>query len=131
MLEVLVRETNQFAALCLSAAHREEEAPSTWTTTADEMKAFLGFTVLMSLTKLPDLYDYWSSSELLHSFPVASRIPRKRYLELRRFLHFVDNTTLPARGEEGYDRLGKVRPVIEAVKQSFLSHYSPHREVQH
>ena len=75
LLEVLIQETNQFAALCLSAAYREEEPPSTWITTSNEMKALIGFTALMSLTKLPDLYDYWSSSELLHSFPVASCIP--------------------------------------------------------
>ena len=35
------------------------------------------------------------------------------------------NTTLPAHGEEGYDRLGNV---IEAVRQSFLFYYSPHHE---
>ena len=94
----------------------------------DEMQAFIGFVILMGVAKLPDLYDYWSTSEVLHSFPVASRIPRKRFLELRRFLHFVDNSTLVGHGEEGYDRLGKIRPVIEAVRQSFLGSYSPHRE---
>ena len=126
LLELLVQQTNDFAALCLAASHSGEGAPPTWTTTVEEMKAFIGFSVLMGIVKLPDLYDYWSSSEVLHSFPVAARIPRKRYLELRRYLHFVDNASLPARGEEGYDRLGKVRPVIEAVRESFLSRYSPH-----
>ena len=99
-----------------------------WTTSTDEMKAFIGFVIMMGVVKLPDLYDYWSSSEVLHCFPVASRITRKRFLELRRYLHFVDNDALPVRGEEGYDRLGKVRPIIEALRHSFLAAYSPHRE---
>ena len=90
------------------------------------MKAFLGFLVLMGIQKLPDLYDYWSTDEVLHSFAMASRISRKRFLDLRRFLHFVDNDTVAARGEDGYDRLAKVRQVITAVKDSFLASYAPH-----
>ena len=82
----------------------------------------------MGLNRLPDLYDYWSTSEVSHYFPVASRISRKRFLEIQRFLHFANNDTIVPRGEPGYDRLGKVRPVIEQVRQSFLRNYRPHRE---
>lgn len=128
LLEFFVREINQFATLRLLASHG---APLPgWTASADEMNAFSGLTVLNSLTKLPTLYDYWSSSELLHLATIASRIPRKCYLELRRFVHFVDNSTLPAHGEERYDWLGKLHPVTEAVREYFLflSFYSPHCE---
>ena len=127
LLELVVAETNRFASHCSMESSREPP-PTPWMTNVDEMKAFIGFTILMGVVKLPDLYDYWSSSEVLHCFPVASRISRKRFLELRRYLHFVDNDSLPVRGEEGYDRLGKVRPAIEAVRHSFLEAYSPHRE---
>ena len=84
-----------------------------WTTSTDETKAFIGFVILMGVVKLLDIY--WSSSEVLHCFPVASRITRKRFLELWRYLHFVDNNALPVRGEEGYDCLSKVCPMIEAL----------------
>ena len=53
---------------------------------------------------------------------------RKRFLEIQRFLHFANNDTIVPRGEPGYVRLGKVRPVIEQVRQSFLRNYRPHRE---
>ena len=49
-------------------------SPSAWATTAEEVKAFLGFLVLMGIQKLPGLYDYWSTDEVLHSFTIASRI---------------------------------------------------------
>ena len=126
LLEHVVAETNRFASLC--SMESQGMQTTAWTTSTDEMKAFIGFVIMMGVVKLPDLYDYWSSSEVLHCFPVASRITRKRFLELRRYLHFVDNDALPVRGEEGYDRLGKVRPVIEALRHSFLAAYSPHRE---
>ena len=80
----------------------------------------------MGIQKLPGLCDYWSTNEVLHSFVIASRISRKQFLDLRRFLHFVDNDTIAACGEDGYDRLAKVRPVITAVKDFFLTSYAPH-----
>ena len=126
LLQHIVTEMNHFASQCLSTS--EEEGSSSWETSSEELEAFIGFTILMGIVRLPHLYDYWSSNEVLHCFPVASRITRKRFLDLRRFLHFVDNEMLPVRGEEGYDRLGKVRPVIEAIRHSFLSSYSPHQQ---
>ena len=47
---------------------------------------------------------------------------------MTRFLHFVDNDSLPVRGE-GYSRLQKVDPVISALKTNFQSAYYPHCEL--
>ena len=82
----------------------------------------------MSMNRLPDLYDYLSTSDTFHYFPVASRISRKHFLEVQRYLHFRDNDTIVQRGEEGYDRLAKVRPVIECLRQRFLENYQPQKE---
>ena len=128
LLEHIVVETNRYATLCLTSTHKGEGPPPTWETDTEEICAYLGFAILMGINKLPDLYDYWSTNELYHYFPIASRITRKRFLELSRFLHFADNGIIPSRGEPGYDRLAKVRPVIEMVRQSFLSSYNPHCE---
>ena len=65
--------------------------------------------MVMGITKLPDLYNYWSTSDTLHYFPVASRIPRKRFLEIQRYLHFSDNKSFVPQGQEGHDHLAKVR----------------------
>ena len=82
----------------------------------------------MGITKLPDLYDYWSTNDTLHYFPIASCISRKRFLEIKRYLHFVDNASVIPRGQDGYDRLAKVRPATQSVKKAFLNNYKPHRE---
>ena len=37
-------------------------------------------------------------------------------------------TLLPQPGESGYDRLGKVRPVMEKLQKRFLEMYHPHCE---
>ena len=51
----------------------------TWETDADEISAYLqlGSAILMGINRIPDLYDYWSTSELFHYFPVASCIPQE------------------------------------------------------
>ena len=127
LLEHVVAETNRFASLC--SMESQGMQTTAWTTSTDKVKAFIAFVIMMGVVKLPDLYDYWSSSKVLHCFPVASHITRKRFLELRRYLHFVDNDALPVCGEEGYNHLGKVCPIIEALRHSFLTAYSPHESV--
>ena len=44
---------------------------------------------------------------------------------MSRYLHFTDNTTLPARDEPGYHRLQKVLPIVDHVRQRFLEAYRP------
>ena len=64
----------------------------------------------------------------LHFGPIANRISRKRFSDIHRFLHFTDNTVLVQRGQAGYDRLGKVRPIMEKVQERLIQLYKPHFE---
>ncbi len=127
LLDEIVTETNRYAALCLTTTLQGDGPAPTWETDSTEIKAYFGFTILMTFNKLPDLYDYWSVNPVFHYFPVASRIPRKRFLEIQRCLHFTNETIVP-RGDPGYDRLAKIRPVITALQSSFLESYRPNRE---
>ena len=77
LLNHIVRETNRYAEQCISATHQSDGPPLTWTTTVDEVKAFIGFAILMGINQLPEIHDYWLKNDQLHYFPVASRIPRK------------------------------------------------------
>ena len=80
----------------------------------------------MGINKLPEIRDYWSTNKQLRYAPIADRISRDRFEEITRYLHFVDNETLPARGEQGFSRLQKVEPVISHMKDKFKSVYYPH-----
>ena len=122
VLSLIVRETNRYAAQCLSAANSN----STWETNLAEMKAFFGFMVVMGVNRLPEIRDYWSTDTKLNNTFISSRITRKRFEEISRYLHFVDNTTLPLRDEPGFCRLQKVQPIIAAMKERFLTSYNPH-----
>ena len=83
----------------------------------------------MGIVELPSLDDYWKRDPLLHYAPIADRISRDRFRDLSRYLHFADNATLSPRGSPGYDRLGKVRPIIDYFTSKFAELYNPHKEV--
>ena len=88
-LELIVEQTNKFAAECIGQEKFEK-----WDQVIIELCAYMGFMLLIGIVHLPSLYDYWKNDEVYHYSPVASRISRTRFLELHRYLHFVDNSTL-------------------------------------
>ena len=77
-LHMIVHETNLFAAQSLAAANRN----TTWETSIDELKAYLGFMIVMGVNRLPEVRDYWSRDEKLHNTFIASRITRDRFEEI-------------------------------------------------
>ena len=105
------------------------EAFSSWNpVTADELLAYFGFMMLMGIVKLPSNDDYWRKDEALNYRMISQRIPRDRFKDLSRYLHFADNTSLVAPGCDGYDRIGKVRLVLDPLAERFLSLYNPNCE---
>ena len=125
LVDDMVEKSNRYAKEVMG-----EEKFSVWTkVTREELRAYLGFCVLMGINHLPALDDYWSTDPTLHYAAVADKITRDRFRDITRYLHFVDNATLPPRGSPGYDRLGKVRPVIDHLSSRFTDLYNPHKEV--
>ena len=49
---------------------------------------------------------------------------RNCFFEVNSFLHFNDADREPARGEDGFDRLYKVSPIISHVKSKCLTNFS-------
>ncbi len=80
----------------------------------------------MGVNQLPEIRDYWSVDSKLNNTFTSSHITRKRFNDISRYLHFVDNTTVPLRDEPGFHRLQKVMPIITAMTEKF-ENYNPHR----
>jgi hypothetical protein len=122
ILSLIVEQSNLYAEQVLG-----EEKYSKWERiTTEELRAYFGFKILMGLYPKPALRDYWKRDPFVGYSPISERISRDRFLEIGWFLHFADNTTLPSRGQPGYDRLGKVREVMEKFSERFLALYKPH-----
>ena len=110
-MSLIVDETNRYADQSLQSTDK------VWSTNAEEIRAYMGFMILMGINHLPEIQDYWSVSEYFRYTPIANRITRDRLEDITQYLHFVDNDSLPAR--EGYSQLHKVDPVISALKANF------------
>ena len=123
-LQQICVQTNVYAREVMGPDKYEE-----WVeVTVEELKAYLGFSILMGIVRLPALEDYWKVDPFLNFPPIATRIPRQRFRDISRYLHFVDNSCLVAPGHPEYDKLGKVRPVIEHCSKVFHDSYQPHCE---
>jgi len=122
----IVNQSNKYALEFLEEVSRRES----WTMiTNDKLLAYMGFMILMEIVKLPSISDYWRRDEVFHYAPVANRISRDRFRELHRFLHFADNSLLSAPVTPDYNKLGKVRPLINLLAERFSIVCSPDKHV--
>ena len=107
ILQHIVDQSNVYAAECLGDMYY------TWQQiTVQELTAYMGFMILIGLVKLPSIADYWKKDMIYHYLPIASRISSDRFIDLNRYLHFVDNSTLSPPHTPGYNKLGKIEPII-------------------
>lgn len=126
MLNNMVRETKRYAVQTLEIQNKD---PSKWKeVTLQELKAFLGLLIAMSITLLPSLRDYWSSDWVLGVPAYAKIMPRNRFLEIWSNLHLSDNSKMPRPGDEHFDKLFKVHKFLNDLKTNFKVNYHPHRE---
>ena len=71
--------------------------------------------MLMPIILLPSYELYWSKD--LRVYCVANMVSLKRYQLIRRYLHVNDNMEK----KDDSSRLLKVKPVVYALRTSFLS----------
>ena len=128
LLKEIASESNLYAKQVLG-----EEAFKGWQPVSkEELKAFIGFCLLMGISRLPAIEDYWKRNRFLRYAPIADRISRQRFRDVFRFMHFTNNKTLVPRGVDRRDRLGKVRPLIKylsTLSSRLADVYHPHCEV--
>jgi len=93
-----------------------------FTITPDEIKAFLAIMIFMGYHKLPAMRDYWSSDSDMGIEFVQKLMPRQRFEEILRNLHFTDNENANLE-----DRAYKIRSIINHFNESFQKRLPPTR----
>ncbi|XP_045778429.1 piggyBac transposable element-derived protein 4-like [Maniola jurtina] len=128
IIALIVRETNRYGRqLQHNNASKPSSRLSRWRdTTNDEIWTFFGIIMLQSLVVVNCEREYWyPKMEQLRVGNFGELMGYNRFLLLKRCLHFVDNTSLPAHT----NKLHKVMPVIEHLNQRFSSLYLPEQNV--
>lgn len=120
LIEKIVYETNLNATQKAGGTARTIKQ-----TNVNEFKKFLAINLLMGIKKLPSIRDFWSTKEILRDKYIASVMPRDRFNWILTNFHLNDNASQPKRGTPEYDKLYKVRPLINVLSETFLSSYLP------
>lgn len=85
----------------------------------NELERYLGILLTMSVVSAPYYRFYWEIKTRYE--PIASTMSRDRFDCIKQYLHFNDNTTDKKRDDETRDRLFKVRPLFEMLRQNCIS----------
>lgn len=117
LLDVIIEHTNREGA---------RKYGRKWSVLSmQELKAYFGMLLLMSVSPRHHLYHYWSRDGLFHSPEISRVMTFRRFQNIMNSLHMNDRSKEKKRGDEGYDRLVKVRLLIDALNKSFQAEYTP------
>ncbi|CAG5033770.1 unnamed protein product [Parnassius apollo] len=108
--DLIIYQTN------LYAEQRKDEG---WTQLdKKELKAFVGIFIIMGYNILPSIDFYWSSDPGFRVDEIAETMTVKRFKKILRNLHVNDNTQIPDKTSENYDKLYKIRPLLDLITQA-------------
>ncbi|XP_047444335.1 piggyBac transposable element-derived protein 4-like [Mugil cephalus] len=125
----LCRNTNRYAANNKEMGNKSEWAD----VEVEEFYKFLGLLKFMSLVSLPSIEDYWAHSGILSvPFP-ASVMAWDRFSALLWNVHPSDPEedvkNDEKKGTPAYDKLFRIKPLMEDILTACQAHYHPRKEL--
>ena len=128
LLRDIVSETNRYAGQCLSQPPKQGEKHLPWhPLTVPECRTWLGMLLTTCVVqKVGRLADYWSRNAATLTPSFGKTMPCLRFLQILRYLHFVDN--------EGADtdktlKTWKVQKLLDYLVKRYRDVYTPRREL--
>lgn len=86
--------------------------------TLEEVKKFVGITILISCLRYPRIKMFWAKTTRVES--ISKNMTRDRYFTIRSHLKVTIDNEVP-QNERNCDKLWKVRPILDRVKKGCLS----------
>ena len=127
LLNCFVAEANRYATKFIAEGNlRRRSCANDWSPTdRTEMKKFLGLFFLMGIIHKPGINMYWSKDPLFCTPLFSAIMSRNRFQLLLKFLHFNDNSNMPAPTDPSPDKLFKLRPLMDHLFEKFQEVYVP------
>ena len=125
----IVDQSNLYAGQFFAANPQLSLARDWKPITVSEFKIFLGLSLNMGITKKSELRMYWSTHPVHHMPIFSASMARTRYEQILRFMHFSDNELCRPRGDPEFDRLYKIRPLVNHFNERFAALYNPNQVV--
>ena len=93
LFELIYIETNKYAI----------QNNSTFRTTVNEIRLFIGMLIRMSIVRLPRFKNYWSGD--LNCSSISEKMSRDRFEKINKYIHFCDNNFIvTSQKSANYDR---------------------------
>lgn len=86
--------------------------------TKEEIEKFIGIIIFMSCVKLPSTRKYWSKE--VGQSQVYEIMTCNKFESIKRFLHFNNNETFVPLGQDGHDKLFKIRPLLDMIRARLM-----------
>ncbi|PSN38182.1 hypothetical protein C0J52_15046 [Blattella germanica] len=83
-----------------------------------EIEQFIGTSLFMSIIQLPATRHYWNS--YLGHPAVNEVMSCNRWEEIKRFIHFCDNSNSVPASSPNHDKLFKIRPLLDKLRERLL-----------
>ncbi|XP_037942672.1 piggyBac transposable element-derived protein 3-like [Teleopsis dalmanni] len=82
-----------------------------------DIRRYIGILLYLGILKLPQLKTAWSKDLKLTA--ITDSTPRGRFEKIKKCLHFNDNTKQLKKEDLNYDKLYKIRPLLNIFKENF------------
>ena len=126
MISDMTRYTNEYYEWRVEQPDHNENESRTWSDMTDaEMKAYIGMNIYMGVNSLPRYDMYWSKDEFIGNEGIKRVMTCNRYEIISKYFHVSDRRAEP---EVCEDKLYKVRPLMDTVRNNFRDIYHVHRE---
>lgn len=91
--------------------------------TVKEFRTWLG------IVQKPTLHSYWEKDQVTATPSFVNIMSRNIFMNILRFIHFVDNGSEVSRDPAQHDRLFKICGVLRELQRQFRKNHIPAREV--
>lgn len=85
--------------------------------TKAEIRRYIGVLLYLGVFKIPQLRMAWAQNIKLTA--VADSMSRDRFMKIKQCLHFSDKSKQPKKGDSNYDKLYKIRALLNILKENF------------
>ncbi|XP_060942279.1 piggyBac transposable element-derived protein 4-like [Limanda limanda] len=127
VLQTILQNTNDFGANCSSATKPWRDL------TMEDMFSYMSLLIYMGVVKCSAYGDYWRQDKL-YSLPFPRRVMSgRKFLRISGALHLsslsADAANEKKRGTAAYDRLGKIQPLYEEMRDACKRNYQPSQDI--
>ncbi|XP_062262495.1 piggyBac transposable element-derived protein 4-like [Platichthys flesus] len=124
VLQTIIQNTNEFGST----------ANSRWTdVTMEDMFSYMSLVIYMGVVKCSAHADYWRQDQL-YNLPFPRQVMScRKFLRITRALHLSslkkDAANEKKRGTAAYDRLSKIKPLYEEMREACKRNYQPRQDI--